>query len=331
MGTPPLPSRPTLLASQSAPLEVSVVIPVYNEEHTLPLLLQRLYAVLGGLGQPWELLFVDDGSRDGSLELLREAQAQHAEIRVVELSRNFGKEVAVSAGLDHARGRAVIVMDADLQDPPELIPELLDKWREGYDAVYATRQARHGEGWLKRGSAALFYYLLSKTSDIPIPRNTGDFRLMDRVVVESLRQLPEHSRFMKGLFAWVGFRQTALHFDRPARAQGRTKWNFAGLLRLSLDGLTSFSTLPLKFAGYLGMLVSLAAFAYSLFLIARVMFLGIDVPGYASLMVVVLFLGGLQLFTLGVIGEYLGRVFIEVKRRPLYVVRKLHGFDEGGC
>ncbi|HKI98106.1 MAG TPA: glycosyltransferase family 2 protein [bacterium] len=329
MATPSAPFPQSVPRIEAAPAEFSVVIPVFNEEHTLPLLLQRVTAVLDGLGAPYELLFVDDGSRDRTLEVLREAQTHRPEIRVVELSRNFGKEIAVSAGLDHTSGRAVVVMDADLQDPPELIPELLEKWREGYDAVYATRRVRHGESWLKRSTASLFYYLLSKTSDVPIPRETGDFRVLDRSVVETLRRLPEHNRFMKGLFAWVGFRQTAVYFDRPARAQGSSKWNLAGLWRLSVDGFTSFSSLPLKIAGYVGMLVSLVAFAYSIFLVVRTIVFGVDVPGYASLMVVILFLGGLQLFTLGVVGEYLGRVFIEVKRRPLYVVRRLHGFGEG--
>lgn len=325
---PPSPAIPPSPVQDAGGVELSVVIPVFNEENALPFLMQRLAQVLDALERPYEVLFVDDGSRDGSLEVLRELNQQRSEVRIVELSRNFGKEIAVSAGLDHARGRAVVVMDADLQDPPELIPELLEKWREGYDAVYATRTARRGETWLKRSTASAFYYLLSKTSEIPIPSNTGDFRLLDRAVVETLRQLPEHNRFMKGLFAWVGFRQTAVHFDRPARAKGHTKWNLASLVRLSVDGLTSFSSLPLQLAGYVGMFVSAAAFAYALFLFVRTIVLGIDVPGYASLMVVILFLGGLQLFTLGVIGEYLGRVFIEVKRRPLYIVRKLHGFDE---
>jgi polyisoprenyl-phosphate glycosyltransferase len=308
--------------------ELSLVIPVFNEEQGIPRLLERVTGVLNGMGGTYELVFVDDGSRDGTLDALRRAQAQQGNLRIVELTRNFGKEIALSAGLDHATGKAVVVIDADLQDPPELIPDMVQKWREGYDAVYATRLTRQGESWFKRATAAAFYWLINKASRVSIPRNTGDFRLLDQSAVEALRQLPEHTRFMKGLFMWVGFRQTAIHFDRPPRASGRSKWNWRALFRLAMDGLTSFSSVPLQLAGFVGMLVSLAAFAYLVFLLVYFQVYGRQVPGYASLMVVMLFLGGLQLFTLGVIGEYLGRVFEEVKRRPLYLVRRLHGFGE---
>ncbi|MFS8831547.1 glycosyltransferase family 2 protein, partial [Synechococcus sp. R8-2] len=248
-------------------------------------------------------------------------------IKVVNLSRCFGKEIALTAGLDHASGRAVVPIDADLQDPPELIPEMLQQWRQGYQVVYAVRRSRRGESWLKRFTANGFYWLIDQLSQVRIPRNTGDFRLLDRQVVEAVKQLRERTRFMKGIFAWVGYRQTAIFYDRAPRFRGKTQWNYWRLWNLAIEGITSFSSWPLRVWSYIGLAISVPAFLYGLFLIIRTLLFGSDVPGYASLAVMILFLGGIQLISLGVIGEYLGRVFEEVKGRPLYLVDGTFGFE----
>ncbi|BAP55438.1 sugar transferase [Thioploca ingrica] len=308
-------------------VELSIVIPMYNEEANLEQLIRRLITILNDLNISYEIICVNDGSTDHTLEKLLEYHNRFPCLKVIELSRNFGKEIALSAGLDYTRGAAVIPMDADLQDPPELIAELLAKWREGYEVVYATRRLRQGETFTKRFTADLFYRVIDHLSDIPIPKNTGDFRLMDRRVVDALTRLPERTRFMKGLFAWVGFKQTAIFYDREPRHCGDTSWNYWRLWNFALEGITSFSVLPLKLWSYIGLLLSLLSLSYATFLIMRTLWLGIDVPGYASIMVVVLFLGGIQLITLGTIGEYLARVYIEVKARPLYLVRQLYGFE----
>jgi glycosyltransferase involved in cell wall biosynthesis len=308
-------------------VELSIVIPMYNEETNLEPLIKRLLTILNNLDTSYEIICVNDGSTDQTLAKLLEYHNRFPCIKVIELSRNFGKEIALSAGLDYTQGAAVIPIDADLQDPPELITELLAKWREGYEVVYATRRFRQGETFTKRFTANLFYRVMTHLSDIPIPKNTGDFRLMDRRVVEALARLPERTRFMKGLFAWVGFKQTAIFYDREPRYSGKTSWNYWRLWNLALEGITSASVLPLKLWSYIGLLLSLLSFGYAIFLILRTLWLGIDVPGYASIMVAVLFLGGIQLITLGTIGEYLARVYIEVKARPLYLVRQLHGFE----
>ncbi|GAA6621732.1 glycosyltransferase family 2 protein [Scytonema sp. NUACC26] len=307
-------------------IELSIVIPFYNEESNINYLFERLTSVLNRLNMKYEIICVNDGSKDNTLKYLVQHNSLNPTIKVVNLSRNFGKEAALSAGIDHTSGAAVVPIDADLQDPPELIEELISKWREGYDVVYATRRSRQGENWLKRFTAAAFYRVISKISRIQIPRNTGDFRLLDRRVVEVIKQMPERTRFMKGLFAWVGFKQIAILYDRPPRYKGTTKWNYWRLWNFAIDGIASFSLIPLKVWSYIGVLLSTAAFLYATFLIIRTLIFGIDVPGYASLMVVILFLGGMQLITLGIIGEYIGRVFEEVKRRPLYLVRDLYGF-----
>jgi glycosyltransferase involved in cell wall biosynthesis len=307
-------------------IELSVVVPMYNEELNIDYLFERLVPVLDRLNMKYEIVCVDDGSKDNTLNYLVAHHLRNPAIKVVNLSRNFGKEIALTAGIDHATGAAVVPIDADLQDPPELIEELVAKWREGYDVVYATRRLRRGESWFKRLSANAFYQTIGRMSPVEIPRNTGDFRLLDRRVVDALKQLPERNRFMKGLFAWVGFKQTSILYDRPQRYKGVTKWNYRRLWNLAIDGITSFSFLPLKVWSYIGLALSLLAFIYASFLIIRTLILGIDVPGYASLMVAVLFLGGVQLLSLGIIGEYLGRVYEEVKRRPLYLVRECHGF-----
>jgi glycosyltransferase involved in cell wall biosynthesis len=308
-------------------VELSIIVPLYNEEENLATLFKRLLTVLEQLNTSYEIICVNDGSKDRTLASLIEYNQTNPAIKVVNLSRNFGKDIALTAGIDHASGAAVIPIDADLQDPPELISEMVQKWREGYDVVYATRRSRHGESWIKRKTAAGFYWFINKISNSPIPRNTGDFRLLDRQVVEAIKQMPEKTRFMKGLFTWVGFKQTSILFDRQPRFQGQTKWNYWKLWNFALDGITSFSLVPLKIWTYIGLVISIISLFYAGFLVARTLILGIDSPGYASLMVAILFLGGIQLITLGVIGEYLGRVYDEVKGRPLYLVRDSYGFE----
>ncbi|MFQ5567188.1 MAG: glycosyltransferase family 2 protein, partial [Paracoccaceae bacterium] len=262
----------------------------------------------------------DDGSTDDTFERLEAYRAANPRIRLIGLSRNFGKENALSAGLDFAAGQAVIPMDADLQDPPEVVPEMVAKWREGYDVVLARRASREGEGWAKRTSAHAFYRLIGGLSQVDIPENVGDFRLMDRRVVEALATLPERSRFMKGVFAWLGFRQTVIEYAREPRAAGTVKQNWARLFALAVDGIVSFTAAPLKVWSYIGFAVAALAGCYGLFIILNVLIFGIDVPGYASLLVVTLFMNGLVLIGLGVLGEYMARIFTEVKRRPVYVI-----------
>lgn len=308
-------------------IEISVVVPLYNEELNIDYLFERLLTVLDRMQTTYEIVCVNDGSKDNTLNCLIEHHHRNPAIKVVNLSRNFGKEIALSAGLDYAGGAATIPIDADLQDPPELIEGLVAKWREGYDVVYATRKSRSGESWLKRLTANSFYKMMGFVSPLPMPRNTGDFRLIDRRALDALKHMPERSRFMKGLFTWVGFKQTSILFDRPQRYKGTTKWNYWKLWNFAIGGIVSFSVRPLKIWSYIGMVVSLIAFLYGSFLIIRTLLFGVDVPGYASVMVVILFLGGIQLLTLGIIGEYLGRVYEEVKGRPLYLVRECYGFD----
>ena len=311
-------------------VELSIVIPCYNEENNLDYLFEKLESVLQRIKINYEIICINDGSKDNTLNCLIQYHRRHPEIKILSLSRNFGKEAALTAGLDYATGAAIIPIDADLQDPPELIEELVAKWREGYDVVYGTRRSRPGESWLKRLTAYIFYGTISSMSPTPIPRNTGDFRLLDRRVIEALKQMPERTRFMKGLFGWVGFKQTSILFDRSPRLQGATSWNYWGLWNFAIDGIASFSLLPLKVWSYVGLSVSLLSLLYASFLVLRTLILGVDVPGYASLMVAVLFLGGIQLLTLGIIGEYLGRVYNEVKQRPLYLIRECYGLESKG-
>jgi glycosyltransferase involved in cell wall biosynthesis len=306
-------------ASDAAAPEFSVVIPMYNEAEGVQHLHARLAAVMDTLGS-WEAVLVNDGSRDATLPMIEALRASDPRIAIVNLSRNFGKEIATTAGLDHARGAAVIVIDADLQDPPEVIPLLVAEWRAGFDMVYAQRRVREGETWLKRATAALFYRLMGNLGRVNLPRNTGDFRLMSRRVVDALRQMREQHRFMKGLFAWVGFPSTAVQYDRAPRHAGTTKWNYWSLWNLAIEGITSFTVMPLKIATYMGLFVALISVAYAVVIVVKTIFLGNPVAGYPSLVTIVLFLGGVQLMTLGVIGEYLGRIFNETKQRPLYFV-----------
>ena len=300
---------------------LSIVVPVYNEAEILLAFHQRLSATLTAQDLAFEIIYVNDGSKDNTAQVLSTIHTNDARVAIVDLSRNFGKEIALSAGLDYATGDAVVVIDADLQDPPELIPAFLQRWNEGYDIVYAKRVSRAGETWFKKLSAYLFYRVLHKISPLQIPMDTGDFRLLSRRAVDALKQLRETHRFMKGLFTWIGYPQIAVPYERDPRFGGETKWNYWKLWNLAIEGITSFSIAPLKFATYLGSLTALGAFMYALVIIYKTLVFGEPVPGYPSLMVVILFLGGIQLLTLGIIGEYLGRTFVETKQRPLYFVK----------
>lgn len=310
----------------------SIIVPAYNEEESLDALHARLAATMDPLGT-WEVVYVNDGSRDGTLRCLRNLRDTDRRVAIVNLSRNFGKEIATTAGLDHVRGDAVVIIDADLQDPPEVIPLLVKAWRDGHDVVYAQRRSRAGETWAKKATADAFYWLMSRTGRVEMPRNVGDFRLMSRRAVDALLQLREHHRFMKGLFAWVGFPSIAVQYDRSPRLAGTTKWNYWKLWNFALEGITSYTVMPLKLATYVGLIVALLAVVYGMIFIVKTILYGNPVAGYPSLLTIVLFLGGVQLMTLGVIGEYLGRIFNETKHRPLYFVERYEpsgrGDDEG--
>jgi glycosyltransferase involved in cell wall biosynthesis len=300
---------------------LTVVVPAYNEGEGLRAFHARTRAALDAIDDiDGGILFVDDGSRDDTWQVMQSLCASDPRCAALKLSRNFGKELALTAGLDAVDADAAVVIDADLQDPPELIAEFVARWRQGFDVVYGTRLEREGESWLKRFTAAGFYRLMERVSVTPVPRDTGDFRLLSRPALDALRGLRERHRFMKGLFAWVGYRQSAIGYHRDRRHAGRSKFNYWKLWNFAIEGITSFSTLPLRVATYAGGVAALAAFAYGLVIIAKTLLWGDDVAGYPSLMTVILFLGGLQLMALGVIGEYLGRLYLEAKQRPLYLL-----------
>jgi polyisoprenyl-phosphate glycosyltransferase len=310
-------------ASQSVhTMLLSVVVPAYNEEEVLPEFHARLSAVLDSLSCQSQVIYVDDGSADRTAEVVREFSEKDGRVVLVDLSRNFGKEIAMTAGFDHAEGDVVIVIDADLQDPPELIPELLRHYHDGFDVVYAKRISRAGEGAVKRATAFLFYRLIQASTRISIPADTGDFRLLSRRALDALTKLREQHRFMKGLYAWIGFPQKAVPYRRDPRKAGQTKWNYWKLWNFALEGFTSFTIAPLKVASYLGLCTAAVAFIYAAWVIYKTLAHGDPVAGYPSLMVVILFLGGIQLMTIGVLGEYLGRMFDETKQRPLYFVKE---------
>ncbi len=317
---------PVASGSKGGAPELSVVVPVYNEEANLAAFWARLAPVLTANSAAAEVIFVDDGSSDGTMAQLLSLRHLDSRVNIVGLSRNFGKEIALTAGLDHARGRAIIPIDADLQHPPEVIADLLAGWRAGSDIVIALRRDRATDGFMRRGASSLFHRVFGALASVPVTRDAGDFRLMSRPVVDALKQLPERTRYMKGLYAWVGFSQSTVSYDIEPRAAGDSKWSVWRLWRLAIDGITSFSSLPLKVWSVVGLAFAAVALVYGAYLVVRTLVRGVDVPGYASLMVMILFLGGLQLLSLGVLGEYLGRVYDEVKARPLYVVRQRFGF-----
>lgn len=306
---------------------LSILVPMYNEAEVIPLFFETINKILAVTGMDYEIVCVNDGSRDNTLEQLTAWAAREPRIKVISFSRNFGKEAAMTAALDYASGDAVIPIDADLQDPPELINEMLRKWQEGYDVVYAQRSSRASDSLVKRKTARWFYNLFNWLSEVDIPENVGDYRLISRRVVDAIKNLPEKERFMKGLFCWPGFKSTTVEFERQVRAGGSTKFNYWRLWNFALSGITSFSTIPIRIGTYLGLFIAIVAFVYSCYIITKTLVFGIDEPGYASLMVAVLFLGGVQLFFLGVLGEYIGRIYKEVKNRPLYVVERTIGFD----
>ena len=307
----------------------SIIAPVFNECETLPELVRRVGAVMDELGEPWELLLVDDGSSDGSTEKIRELAAQDERIRPVIFARNFGHQIAVTAGLDHARGDAVVIIDADLQDPPHVILDMIRQWKAGYEVVYAVRSHRKGESWFKEFTAKVFYRLIYRITDVNIPLDTGDFRLMDRKVVDAVGQLRERHRFIRGMTSWVGFRQTGVTYVREERFAGTTHYPFRKMFKFALDAITSFSYLPLQMATYLGFgIAAISALVAIGVVIARLFGGGAPFLGQATTLVFVLFIGGVQLITLGIIGEYLGRIYDEVKARPLYVLRETIGFED---
>ncbi len=306
---------------------LSVVVPCYNESEGLRTLHTALTPILEGLATPYEIILVDDGSRDNTFDIARELSRDDPRVKALRFARNFGKEAGMAAGLRHASGDAVVLMDADLQHPPALIAEMLERWKSGIDMVIAVRRTRETDSWLRRQVSRLFYRIFDAVSEVRIPQGAGDFRLFDRKVVDAIAALPERNRFMKGITSWVGFRQECLPFDVGERAAGKSSWNPLNLLRYAWDGVTSFSTVPLRVWSVLGVLIAGAACLYGLWLLISTTVFGIDVPGYASLMVSTLFLGGVQLISLGVLGEYVGRIFLEVKMRPMYLIADSVGID----
>lgn len=310
---------------------VSLVMPAFNESEGIQAVLARIDAIIGGDARyDWELVLVNDGSRDGTFDLASAVRPSNFELVVLDLSRNFGKEAALSAGLEAARGDAVVPMDADLQDPPELIFEMLPLWESGAEVVLARRGDRSSDTFMKRLTASWFYRLINRISEVSIPENVGDFRLMDRVVVDVIKRLPENRRFMKGLFAWAGFRTVAVEYRRPERHSGETKFNGIRLVNLAVEGVTSFSTAPLRMATYSGALVAAGAILYGVYVVVRTLMHGVDVPGYASLASMMAFFSGVQLLAIGVIGEYVGRTYLESKSRPPFVVREVRRIKAGG-
>jgi polyisoprenyl-phosphate glycosyltransferase len=320
-------AHPLPAGRRPPPRLLSVVIPCYNEENGVGPLFAQLIPALDALDVSYEVVCINDGSRDATLDRLLEVARTLPRVTVVDLSRNFGKERALSAGLAQARGEVIVPMDADLQHPPEMIAAMIDKWRDGYEMVYAVRDSRVGQGWMSRLFAHAFYWCFDHLSEIPLPREVGDFRLMDRKVVDAINAMPERSRFMKGIFAWVGFHQTGILYHQRERATGTSKFNFLRLLRFAFDGLTAFSNFPLRVWSVIGAAISGLAFVYIVIRIIRTLLFGVDVPGYESILASVLFLGGMQLLTLGILGDYLGRVFDEVKGRPLFIVREVYGWS----
>lgn len=305
--------------------KISILIPAYNEQEVLPHLYERLNKLAGeNDSYLFEFLFVNDGSRDKTLEIIQKYAAKDHRIAFINLSRNFGKETAMIAGLDHVTGDATVIIDADLQDPPELIPQMIKYWEEGFDDVFAKRSSRAGESWLKKRSSSMFYKILQKSTTIPIQRDTGDFRLLDRRCVEALKQMRESQRYTKGMFSWIGYKKKEISYERDARLAGTTKWNYFKLVDLAIEGIVSFTTAPLRLSTGIGLMVSFLSFGYIIFIVIKTLLVGSDISGYPSMMAVILFLGGVQLLSLGIIGEYIARIFNETKQRPLYYIEQYH-------
>jgi glycosyltransferase involved in cell wall biosynthesis len=327
----PRPLRRDQRETPQSRLAYSIVAPVYNEEALVTEFCRRAIAALEPLGEPFELVLVDDGSRDSSPEIIRRLHEQDPRIKVINLSKNFGHQIAITAGMDYARGQVVVVIDSDLQDPPEVIPRMIEEWKRGFQVVYGVRGEREGETAFKLATASLFYRLIRKITNVDIPLDTGDFRLMDRKVVNALKSMREQKRFMRGLSVWVGFKQTGITYKRDARKAGETKYPVRKMIRFALDGITAFSYLPLQLASYMGFIIAcIVGLAAIIAVILRLSnLIGPDVlKGQTTTLVAVLFLGGVQLIFLGIIGEYLGRIYDEVKRRPLYIVAEELGFEE---
>ncbi len=311
----------------SAHADLSIIVPMYNEEEVLDTFFQTIQVVLENIEATYEIICVNDGSVDGTYEKLKQFSANDPKIKLINLSRNFGKEQALTAGIDFATGLAAIPIDCDLQDPPELITEMFEKWRQGYDVVLAKRIDRSSDSIVKRATSNVFYKMIKRISSVDIPENVGDFRLLDRKVINTLKAYPERTRFMKGIFATLGYKQATIEYTRPERAAGTTSWSYLKLYALAIEGLVSFTTIPLKMWSYVGGTVAITAFLYGVYLVIKTLIYGIDAPGYASLMVVQLFMTGLILLSLGIIGEYISRIFTEVKQRPIYIVMETVGFD----
>ena len=304
---------------------ITILIPAYNEEAVLTQLYERLNTLAKTTPKHnFEFLFINDGSRDRTLPILKDLSKKDPRISYVNLSRNFGKESAMLAGFDYATGNATVIIDADLQDPPELIPRMIKFWEEGYDDVYAKRRSREGESWFKKKSSSLFYKLLQKSTNVDIQVDTGDFRLLDKRAIDALREIRESQRYTKGMFSWIGFKKKEITYDRDPRAAGETKWNYPKLVNLAIDGITSFTTAPLRIASFAGIIISLFAFIFIIVIVFKTLMFGDPVAGWASTMAVILFLGGVQLLSIGIIGEYIGRIFDEVKNRPVYFVEEYH-------
>lgn len=306
--------------------KVTILIPCYNEEASLPALYEALHGLMEqNTGYEWEVLMVNDGSRDQTIDVIKQLRAKDKRICYIDLSRNFGKENAMLAGFDYATGDAVVIMDADLQHPPSVIPEMLKKWEEGYDDVYGRRLSRGKESWLRKKLSMTYYRILQKTTRVEILQNVGDFRLLDRKCIDELKKLRETERYTKGMYCWIGFKKCAVDFETQDRIAGESSMSFKALISLAIDGITSFTTAPLRMSAVMGFIVSLVAFIYMCFVLFKTIFIGEDVQGYPTLVILILFIGGVQLISLGIIGEYLGKIFNETKNRPVYVVGEKEG------
>lgn len=318
--------RQSLLSAKK--LKISCVVPVYNEQAVVASFIQKLSETLANISSHYDIIVVDDGSKDETIARINALPAAKYHVKLLGLSRNFGKEVALTAGIEHANGDVVIILDADFQHPIEVIPEFLQKWTEGYDMVYGERCDRETESAVKRNFAKLFYWLMKKITSINIPNNAGDFRLMDKKIVDAIKQFPERTRFMKGLYAWVGYKTIGIPYVVQERAGGQSSWGFSRLTELAITGITSFSAVPLRVWGLIGFIISLVSFFYAMYIVAVTLIYGADLPGFPTLVVAIMFLGGIQLLSVGILGEYIARIFTEVKQRPKYLLQVKEGFDE---